>query len=141
MTPLKTYIILPNVKRRRIPEEFHDDDNRSADSLIEYFIHEFTQLGDIVFDPFAGLGTTLLTAEDMGRIPFGIEADGKRYEYIRSQLKLKDNILFGDSRELDMFELPQMDFAITSPIFMRYNGFSFSFINTPSFRTFVSNVA
>ena len=119
MISLKTYIILPNVKRRRIPEEFHDDDNRSADSLIEDFIHEFTQPGDIVFDPFAGLGTTLLTAEDMGRIPFGIEADEKRYEYTRSQMKLKENILLGDSRKLSMFELPQMDFAITSPIFMR----------------------
>ena len=116
---MRTYIILPYVKRRQIPEEFHDDDNRSAESLVEYFIHQFTQPGETVFDPFAGLGTTLLTAEDMGRIPFGIEADEQRYEYIRSQLVLKENIILGDSRNLDTFHLPPLDFVITSPIFMR----------------------
>lgn len=116
---MKTYINLPYVKRRQIPEEFHDEDDRSPESLVEYFIHQFTQPGDIVFDPFAGLGTTLLVAEDMGRIPYGIEADERRYEYIRSQLAPKDNIILSDSRNLDKFHLPPIDFVITSPIFMR----------------------
>jgi hypothetical protein len=116
---MKTYIILPYVKRRPIPEEFQDDDNRSPESLAEYFIHQFTKPGDIVFDPFAGLGTTLLTAEDMGRIPFGVEADERRYEYVRSQLNLKENLILGDSRDLDRFQLPKLDFVFTSPIFMR----------------------
>jgi len=116
---MKTYIILPYVKRRQIPEEFQDDDDRSPESLAEYFIQQFTQPGDVVFDPFAGLGTTLLTAEDMGRIPFGIESDKRRCEYIRSQLAMKENIILGDSRNLDEFQLPQLDFVFTSPIFMR----------------------
>jgi len=116
---MKTYIILPYVKRRQIPEEFHDDDNRGVESLVEYFIHQFTKPGDTVFDPFAGLGTTLFTAEDMGRNPFGIEADEQRYGYIRSKLAMKDNIIHGDSRNLDKFQLPPLDFVITSPIFMR----------------------
>jgi len=116
---MKTYINLPWVKRRQIPEEFHDDDNRHPESLVEFFIHHFTQPGDTVFDPFAGLGTTLLVAEDMGRVPYGIEADEQRYEFIRSQLVMKDNIFHGDSRNLDKFQLPDFDFVITSPIFMR----------------------
>ena len=116
---LKTYIMLPWVKRRQIPEEFHDDDNRYPESLVEYFIHHFTQPGDTVFDPFAGLGTTLLVAEDMGRVPHGVEADEQRYEYIRSQLVMKDNIIHGDSRNLDKFQLPNLDLVITGPIFMR----------------------
>ncbi len=119
MKSVKTYIMLPYVKRRQIPEEFHDDDNRSPESLDEFFIHHFTQRGDTVFDPFAGLGTALLVAEDMGRIPYGIEADERRYEYISSQLVKKDNIIHGDSRNLDKFDLPNLDFVITSPIFMR----------------------
>jgi DNA modification methylase len=116
---MKTYIILPYVKQRQIPEEFHDDDNRSPESLVEYFVQQFTQPGDTVFDPFAGLGTTLLVAENMDRIPYGIEADERRYEYIRSQLVMKDNIIHGDSRTLNKFQLPKLDLVITSPIFMR----------------------
>ncbi|MFX1606976.1 MAG: DNA methyltransferase [Promethearchaeota archaeon] len=116
---MKTYINLPYVKRRQIPEEFRDDDNRTPESLIEFLLHQFTQPGDTVFDPFAGLGTTLLVAEEMGRIPFGIEIDERRCEYIRSQLTMKDNIILGDSRKLNEFELRPLDFAFTSPIFMR----------------------
>ena len=118
---MKTYINLPYVKRRQIPEEFRDDDNRTPESLIEYFIHQFTKSGDTVFDPFAGLGTTLFVAEEMGRIPFGIEIDERRCEYVRSQLAMKDNIILGDSRYLDKFQLPPLDFVFTSPIFMRSN--------------------
>jgi hypothetical protein len=116
---MQTYIVLPYEKRRQIPDEFHDDDNRSPESLVEFFISQFTQPGEIVFDPFVGLGTTLFVAEDMGRVPFGIEVDEHRYEYVRSQLTMKDNIILGDSRDLDTFNLPRIDFVFTSPIFMR----------------------
>lgn len=116
---MKSYIILPFMKRRLIPEQFHDDDNRSIEALVEYFIHHFTKPGETVFDPFAGFGTTLLAAEDMGRIPFGIEADEERFEYVRSQIGNKDNIILGDSRRLDEFQIPEVDFVFTSPIFMR----------------------
>ena len=118
---MKTYITLPYVKRRQIPEEFQDDDDMSPESIVEYFIHQFTNLGDTVFDPFAGFGTTLLVAEEMGRIPYGIEADERRYEYVRSQIAMKDNIILGDSRNLNDFQLPPLDFVFTSPIFMRYD--------------------
>jgi hypothetical protein len=115
---MKSYILLPKVSRGLLPEEFRDDDVRSAEFLVEYFIEHFTQPGDTVFDPFAGFGTTLLVAEKIGRIPFGIEADERRVEYTRSKLKLKDNLIFGDSRRLDTFPLPSIDFVFTSPIFM-----------------------
>ena len=52
---MKTYINLPYVKLRQIPEEFHDDDNRGPESTAEFFIHQFTHPGNTVFDPFAGL--------------------------------------------------------------------------------------
>lgn len=115
---MKTYILLPIMKRGLLPEEFQDDDVRSDEFLVEYFIEHFTQPGDTVFDPFAGFGTTLLVAERMKRIPFGIEADDRRYEYTRSKLAMKDNIILGDSRQLDTFPLPAIDFVFTSPIFM-----------------------
>lgn len=115
---IKSYILIPKIQRGWIPEEFQDDDNRSVEFVVEYFIEHFTQPGDTVFDPFAGLGTTLLVAERMGRVPFGIEADERRYEYTRSRLTMKDNIINGDSRKLDTFSLPAIDFVFTSPIFM-----------------------
>ena len=115
---MKTYILLPTMKRDLLPEEFRDDDVRSGEFLVEYFIEHFTQPGDTVFDPFAGFGTTLLVAERMKRIPFGIEADERRYEYTRSKMIMKDNIILGDSRQLDTFPLPAIDFVFTSPIFM-----------------------
>jgi hypothetical protein len=115
---MKTYILLPTMKRSPLPEEFRDDDVRSSEFLVEHFVEHFTQPGDTVFDPFAGFGTTLLVAERMKRIPFGIEADERRYEYTRSKLAMKDNIIHGDSRKLDTFSLPAIDFVFTSPIFM-----------------------
>ncbi|MHA2079182.1 MAG: DNA methyltransferase, partial [Candidatus Thorarchaeota archaeon] len=115
---MKTYILLPRMKRGWLPEEFHDDDVRSSQFLVKQFIEHFTQPGDTVFDPFAGFGTTLLVAERMKRIPFGIEADERRYEFTRSKLTMKDNIIHGDSRKLDTFPLPSIDFVFTSPIFM-----------------------
>ena len=115
---MKSYIILPFVKKRPIPEKFREDDNRSIESLVEYFIHHYSNQGDTIFDPFAGLGTTLLAAEDMGRIPFGIEADEERFQYIQSQITCKENIILGDSRRLDEMNVPEVDFVYTSPIFM-----------------------
>ena len=115
---MKSYILLPTVNRGLLPEEFRDDDVRSSEFLVEYFIEHFTQPGDTVFDPFAGFGTTLLVAERIGRIPFGIEADERRVEYTRSKLRLKDNLILGDSRRLETFPLPRIDFVFTSPIFM-----------------------
>ena len=115
---MKTYILLPKIERGLLPEEFRDDDVRSVEFLVEYFTEYFTQPGDTVFDPFAGFGTTLIVAERMKRIPFGIEADERRYEYTRSKLVKKDNIILGDSRKLDKFPLPAIDFVYTSPIFM-----------------------
>ncbi len=37
--------------------------------LVEYFIAKYSKVGDIVYDPFAGRGTTALQAALMGRIP------------------------------------------------------------------------
>ncbi|MHA1954384.1 MAG: DNA methyltransferase, partial [Candidatus Heimdallarchaeaceae archaeon] len=76
---MRTYITLPNVCRRKIPEEFKKDDNRFAEGLVEYFLEKYTKKGETVLDIFAGLGTTLFVAEEMGRIPFGVEYSESRY--------------------------------------------------------------
>lgn len=115
---MKTCIKLENTKRFELPLEFQDDDVRYSESIVEYFLNEFTGKGDIVFDPFAGFGTTLLVAEAMGRIPLGIEYDKKRVSYIQSKLKQQDRIIHGDSRHLKSYSLPAFNFSMTSPPYM-----------------------
>lgn len=41
--------------------------------LPDYFIRRYTKPGDVVFDPFAGRGTTVLQANILGRIGWGNE--------------------------------------------------------------------
>ena len=115
---MKTWIQLENTNNSVLPEELQDDDVRYSESLVEYFLNEFTQEKDIVFDPFAGFGTTLLVAEAMGRVPHGIEYDEKRVAYITSKLNQPERIIHGDSRQLLSYDLPAFNFSITSPPYM-----------------------
>lgn len=43
--------------------------------LPEFVIGNFTQADEVVFDPFLGLGTTLVACEQMGRTCYGMELD------------------------------------------------------------------
>ena len=119
---MKTYMLLKKVHRSALPPEFQHYDVRYPESLVERFLREFTQAGDVVFDPFAGYGTTLLVAEEMSRVPFGIEFDERRARYVRSRLQHPENLIHGDSRQLSSYNLPPFDFSITSPPYMsRYD--------------------
>lgn len=115
---MKTYINLTMSNQYPLPAVFQDDDVRYPESLVEYFLEEFTNVGDVILDPFAGFGTTLLVAERMGRIPFGVEIDQERVNFVRSILSNPDNISHGDSRLLGNLDLPAIDFSITSPPYM-----------------------
>jgi SAM-dependent methyltransferase len=119
---VKTYILLQNTHRYPLPPEFQDDDVRYSGTLVEHFVRAFTREGDVVFDPFAGYGTTLLVAEEMGRAAYGIEFDERRVRYVRSMLQHPDRLIHGDSRQLASYDLPAFDFSITSPPYMgRYD--------------------
>jgi SAM-dependent methyltransferase len=118
---MKSYVILPFKLKRKLPNEFKDDDNRFPECLVELFLEEYTQLGDKVLDIFAGFGTTLAVAERMNRIGYGIERDPRRFEYMRSQIKNVGNIVHGDTRLIDEYNFPKMDFALSSPVYMNKN--------------------
>jgi hypothetical protein len=115
---MSTVLRLTRRLSRQLPTELEGDDVRYSESLVEHFLGQFTQPGDLVLDPFAGYGTTLDVAERMGRIAFGIELDPARAAYARSILASPDRMIHGDARRLRDLDLPKFRFSLTSPPYM-----------------------
>lgn len=73
--------------------------NHSAafpEALPEWFIKLFTKEGDMVLDPFAGSGTTLIVAQRMHRNSIGIEIKLDYYQQIKERLQPSEWLLFGN---------------------------------------------
>jgi DNA modification methylase len=115
---MRTILRLKNQHYRKLPAEFQHEDLRYAEELVATFLRQYTRPGDMVFDPFAGYGTTLIVAEAMERVAYGIELDTRRARYIRSLLQRPAHLINGDSRELLSYQLPPINFSITSPPYM-----------------------
>jgi hypothetical protein len=113
-----SFVTLP-LTLERAPPPFEGNDIKYPESLVRHFLKTYTKKGQRVFDPFAGLGTTLFVAEEMGRVPFGIEADPQRHGWTAGQMKNWQNLILGDSARAQSFNLPKMDFCMSSPPFMR----------------------
>lgn len=71
--------------RRENGERFHKQ--QSPIALLLRIILSSTKIGDVVLDPFAGTGTTLVVAEQLGRKSIGIEIDPENVRYMKSRLK------------------------------------------------------
>ncbi len=112
-----TLINIP-FKLERNPPPFEGNDIKYPEELVRHFLKLYTKKGDKILDPFTGLGTTLFVAEEMGRIPYGIEADEQKFEWSAGQLQHWQNVICGDSANIDRFALPRMDFCMTSPPYM-----------------------
>jgi len=135
---METLITL-STKKSKIPKEFQRDDNRYPKSLVQYFLEKYTKKGDIVFDPFAGLGTSLIVSEQMKRIPFGIEIDQKRCNFIRNKLVHKENIICGNSLKLGKNNFPKFSFSITSPPYNRIDEENY-LSGTGGYRGFIKDI-
>jgi DNA methylase len=112
------FVTLPYALERE-PPPFEGNDIKYPEALVRHFLKQFTKRGDKVFDPFAGLGTTLFVAEEMRRIPYGIERDEWRHQWVAGQLEHWRNLLQGDSNKLASYPFPKMDFSMTSPPYMQ----------------------
>ena len=62
-----------NAPDGRIGDRYHQW--QKPIELIERFIRNSSEEGQLVFDPFAGTGTTMLAAAKLGRIAHGCEVD------------------------------------------------------------------
>ena len=112
---MKSYLQLELSHPQPLPPEFQDEDVRYPEALVERFIQEYTHPGAVVFDPFAGYGTTLVVAQRMGRVAYGIELNPAKAAYARSRLSSPANLLLGDARQLASMDFPPVDFSLTSP--------------------------
>ena len=116
-TETKPHIILPWEFERDAPP-FEGNDLKSPEGLYRHIYNQYTKKGDKIFDPFVGLGTTMFTAEEMGRIPFGIEAEEQKQQWVAGQLENWMHVVNDDSYNVDKYDIPKIDLIVTCPPFM-----------------------
>lgn len=100
-----------------------DQEVHFPESLVEAVLAEYSVPGATVLDPFAGFGTTLVTAQRMGRQAIGIELLPERVELIRGRLTAGSGsgsveVLNGDARKLRTLVPGPVDLCLTSPPYM-----------------------
>jgi len=111
----QTWLHLTRGNKTVLPSRFRGEDVRASENMLEFFIEAFTEKSQVVFDPFAGFGTTLLVAEEMGRIGYGIEYSQSKANYVQGLLAHPERLILGDSRNLLDYDLPAFDLCLTSP--------------------------
>ncbi len=92
-----------------------------TESLAETVIEEYSEPGDLVLDPFAGFGTTLVVAERLGRRALGVELLPERVEQMRARLTAPEAVVCGDARRLDQLVTEPVALCLTSPPYMTVN--------------------
>ena len=75
----KVYIITPFNYNKR---ETHEENWGQSLGNFEYLIDKFSNPGDLIFEPFAGTGTTLVAAQRMRRRCIGVEIEEEKYKKI-----------------------------------------------------------
>lgn len=86
------------------------------EELVDEFIKFFTHEGDVVFDPFLGVASTIVSAERLGRKGIGIEINNDFYNAAAGRCSEEAIILNGDCRErINDIDNNSIDFIMTSP--------------------------
>jgi DNA modification methylase len=94
------------------------EDVHFTQALVREIVERYSAAGDVVLDPFAGYGTTLLVSHQLGRKPIGVELLPERAELIRQRLDPSAVVVEGDARQLDRFGIGSVDLCLTSPPYM-----------------------
>jgi len=97
------------------------------ETMAQEFIEFFTKKGETVLDPMAGTGSTLIAALRAGRHSYGIELNPKYAEIAKQIIEeeraslgeqvegLTSNVINGDAAQLGAYQLPIIDYVLTSP--------------------------
>nr|MDT0662912.1 DNA methyltransferase [Micromonospora sp. DSM 115978] len=88
-----------------------------TESLVETLLGEYSSPADVVLDPFAGYGTTLVVAERLGRRAIGVELVPERADLIRGRATTAC-VITGDARNLAELVPGPIDLCLTSPPYM-----------------------
>ncbi|MBU0778416.1 hypothetical protein KKF82_09180 [Patescibacteria group bacterium] len=94
-------------------------------NLLRWILENYTEPGEVVLDPMAGTGSTIILATLMGRHGIAVEYEPRFCDMIRANMELTERqttltpkgrmtCIHGDARELSKL-LSGMDTIITSP--------------------------
>ena len=97
------------------------------ESLAQEFIEFFTKAGQMVLDPMAGTGSTLIASLRASRPGIGVELSPTYAEVARELIQvekaklgpaadgLRCEVITGDAARLEANHLPTIDYVLTSP--------------------------
>lgn len=103
-------------EERDISPNTEDHPATYSPTMIEEFIKFFTKKGQKVFDPFCGIGSTLVAAKRTGRIGYGAELNKKYFNLaVKRTPEFKKNLYNINVEKIKELNLPKMDFCISSP--------------------------
>ncbi|WP_353507485.1 DNA methyltransferase [Intrasporangium sp.] len=100
--------------------EHADEDVHFTESLATLVIESLTSPGEVVLDPFAGFGTTLVVASRLGRRAIGVELLPERVSLIHDRAP-GTTVIEGDARGLHELVTEPVDLCLTSPPYMTAN--------------------
>jgi len=94
------------------------DDIHFTEALAASIIGYASRPGELVLDPFAGYGTTMVVAERLGRRGIGIELMQDHFEIARSRIGERARLILGDARNVSRLVDEPVDLVLTSPPYM-----------------------
>lgn len=92
-----------------------DAGDRSPAELLEPIVASFSAPGDWVFDPFAGLGSTLFAAQKLGRKAIGFERNPDRAAWVQTRLEPPNRLINAPVETMGEHDLPLFGLVCTSP--------------------------
>jgi len=101
--------------------ELNSDEHPATYSptMTKSFIEFFTKEGEVVFDPFSGIGSTQVGAQRANRIGIGIELNPKYSKIANLRLNKPSFVINGNSLNLKSIfkkhKIDKIDFSISSP--------------------------
>ncbi len=98
------------------PAGWSSDEHFPA-SLAGFVVETYSNPGDRVLDPFAGSGTTLAVAHQLGRQAVGVELLADRVAIARDRVD-PSCVIQGNALDLDRLRLGTFELCLTSPPYM-----------------------